>query len=154
MIQRTSKPLRIVLRFLSIVLHARQTIPEAKDTGNTLDASHMIIGTNYIGMDIWGTKWRQLLYSLTPDHLATMLGGANDFPSLTPDYILAFQFSTWYPLFAHLSFKSTVIRPLETSFEDYLHSDRVFIPQGSENVSVQSHLSRASQFSLKHYIAA
>jgi hypothetical protein len=32
--------------------------------------------------------------------------------------------------------RSKIIRPLPTSFIDYLHSDGVFIPDGSENLLV------------------
>src|ERR1700731_2915553 len=58
------------------------------------------------------------------------------FPPLTPAYFLAFQFSSWFPKFAHLSIKSTVIRPLSPEFRAYLNADGVFVPQGSEDVSV------------------
>ncbi|KAI5117002.1 hypothetical protein M0805_002670 [Coniferiporia weirii] len=57
------------------------------------------------------------------------------FPVLTRDDVLAFQFSSWYPRFKHISIKSTVIRPLSEDFRRYLTSDGVHIPEGSENVS-------------------
>lgn len=55
------------------------------------------------------------------------------FPISTPDSVLAFQFSSWYPRFKQISIKSTIIRPLEDSFRKYLNSDGVFVPDGSEN---------------------
>jgi hypothetical protein len=42
--------------------------------------------------------------------------------------ILAFQFSSWYDKFAHLTIKSTIIRPLPLLFHEYLESDGVFLP--------------------------
>ncbi|KAL4070056.1 D123-domain-containing protein [Scleroderma yunnanense] len=62
------------------------------------------------------------------------------FPLLSPDYILAFQFSNWYPLFARFSPKSTIIRPLGKDFKDYLDSDGVFVPEGSEDIDVERSL--------------
>ncbi|KAH8108660.1 D123-domain-containing protein [Phellopilus nigrolimitatus] len=56
------------------------------------------------------------------------------FPSLSGEDVLAFQFSTWYPQFKHISMKSTIIRPLGEDFKNYLLSDGVRIPDGSDNV--------------------
>jgi hypothetical protein len=44
------------------------------------------------------------------------------------DATLAFQFSSWYPKFSHISLKSTIIRPLPSDFREYLESDGVFVP--------------------------
>ncbi|KIK81702.1 hypothetical protein PAXRUDRAFT_832680 [Paxillus rubicundulus Ve08.2h10] len=63
------------------------------------------------------------------------------FPPFTPSYILAFQFSTWFPSFAPISLKSTIIRPLDQSFRDYLESDGIYVPEGSEDVPAESTLS-------------
>ncbi|KAF9013479.1 D123-domain-containing protein, partial [Cyathus striatus] len=63
------------------------------------------------------------------------------FPAQTPSYILAFQFSSWYADFATHSIKSTVIRPLSEEFKEYLNSDGVFIPQGSDDIPAESTLS-------------
>ncbi|KAF9236465.1 D123-domain-containing protein [Melanogaster broomeanus] len=63
------------------------------------------------------------------------------FPSFTPSYFLAFQFSTWFPSLAHVSLKSTIIRPLDQSFRNYLESDGVYVPEGSEDVPAESTLS-------------
>ncbi|KIM43408.1 hypothetical protein M413DRAFT_18441 [Hebeloma cylindrosporum] len=63
------------------------------------------------------------------------------FPVLTPSYILAFQFSCWYPRFAKHSIKSTIIRPLSDDFREYLNADGVFVPEGSEDAPAQSTLS-------------
>ncbi|KAF4583625.1 Cell division cycle protein 123 [Pleurotus pulmonarius] len=63
------------------------------------------------------------------------------FPDLSKDAILSFQFSSWYPKFAHLSIKSTFIRPLSHDFEEYLNADGVFVPEGSDDVPVKSTLS-------------
>ena len=51
--------------------------------------------------------------------------------------ILAFQFSSWYPLFSSHTIKSTIIRPLPAEFTDYLKADGIFVPEGSENASVK-----------------
>lgn len=58
------------------------------------------------------------------------------FPSASPSYILAFQFSSWYPTFAKHTIKSTIIRPLSEHFKEYLHADGVFVPEGSEDALV------------------
>jgi hypothetical protein len=58
------------------------------------------------------------------------------FPRQTPSYILSFQFSSWYPTFVDVSIKSTVIRPLPSEFKQYLESESVFVPDGSENACV------------------
>jgi len=63
------------------------------------------------------------------------------FPVQTPDYLLSFQFSSWYPTFSSISIKSTVIRPLDEAFKEYLDSDGVFVPEGSDNAPVESSLS-------------
>ncbi|KAG2145868.1 D123-domain-containing protein [Suillus clintonianus] len=63
------------------------------------------------------------------------------FPPQTPDYLLSFQFSSWYPTFSSISIKSTIIRPLDQAFTEYLDSDRIFVPEGSENVPAESSLS-------------
>lgn len=58
------------------------------------------------------------------------------FPAQSTSYILSFQFSSWYPTFSSVSIKSTIIRPLSSEFRDYLDADGVFVPEGSEDVSV------------------
>ena len=68
--------------------------------------------------------------------LRVMSGPTTVFPTLTPSYILTFQFSSWYSIFAKHSIKSTIIRPLSDDFRDYLNADGVFIPEGSENALV------------------
>ncbi|KAJ6559239.1 D123-domain-containing protein [Mycena vulgaris] len=55
-------------------------------------------------------------------------------PELTAADILRFQFSSWYPIFSSLSIRSTIIRPLPQEFLDYLHSDGVYVPEGSDDV--------------------
>ncbi|KAJ7254414.1 D123-domain-containing protein [Mycena haematopus] len=57
--------------------------------------------------------------------------------------VLRFQFSSWYPIFSALSIKSTVIRPLPQDFVEYLRDDAhgVFLPEGSDDVQVESTLS-------------
>ncbi|KAG1788856.1 D123-domain-containing protein [Suillus plorans] len=59
-------------------------------------------------------------------------------PLQTPDYLLSFQFSSWYPTFSSISIKSTIIRPLSQAFKEYLDSDGIFVPEGSENVPAES----------------
>jgi len=60
------------------------------------------------------------------------------FPLQTPDYLLSFQFSSWYPTFSSISIKSTIIHPLSQAFKEYLDSDGIFVPEGSENVPAES----------------
>ncbi|KAI6100844.1 D123-domain-containing protein [Pisolithus croceorrhizus] len=62
-------------------------------------------------------------------------------PSLTPGYILALQFSNWYPSFTRVSPRSAAISPLGEDFKRYLESDSVFVPEGSEGVAFESTLS-------------
>ncbi|KAG9315670.1 putative cytoplasmic protein [Chiua virens] len=69
------------------------------------------------------------------------LSDASVFPQVHPSYILAFQFSSWFPSFASISIRSTIIRPLDQSFKTYLESDGVFVPEGSEDVLAESTLS-------------
>ncbi|KAH7885045.1 hypothetical protein F5I97DRAFT_1810973, partial [Phlebopus sp. FC_14] len=57
-------------------------------------------------------------------------------PLLTPSYILTFQFLSWCPSFANVSPRSTIIRPLDEPFKDYLESDGILVPDGSDDVSV------------------
>ncbi|KAG1749239.1 hypothetical protein EDB19DRAFT_1872027, partial [Suillus lakei] len=54
------------------------------------------------------------------------------FPVQTPDYILIFQISSWYLIFASNSIKSTIIRPLDEDFKEHIDSDGIFIPEGSK----------------------
>jgi hypothetical protein len=58
------------------------------------------------------------------------------FPATTPQNLLAFQFSAWYPKFASTTMRSKIISPLLPAFLEYLHSDGVFVPEGSENLLV------------------
>lgn len=67
------------------------------------------------------------------DKMPTAIHPQHAFPLSTPDSILAFQFSSWYPRFKQISIKSTIIKPLEDLFQEYLNSDGVFVPDGSEN---------------------
>ncbi|KAF8208896.1 cytoplasmic protein [Mycena galopus ATCC 62051] len=68
---------------------------------------------------------------------------SSPFPPLTPSDVLHFQFSSWHPIFAALSIKSTVIRPLPQGFVDYLRDDAhgVFLPEGSDDLPAESTLS-------------
>ncbi|KAG1864544.1 D123-domain-containing protein [Suillus tomentosus] len=50
------------------------------------------------------------------------------FPLQTPDYLLSFQFSSWYPTFSSISIKSAIIRFLSQAFKEYLNSDGIFVP--------------------------
>ncbi|KAN0087681.1 D123 domain containing protein [Tylopilus felleus] len=63
------------------------------------------------------------------------------FPQPNASYILAFQFSSWFPSFSSISIRSTIIKPLDPSFKSYLESDGVFVPEGSEDVVAESTLS-------------
>ncbi|KAA1469818.1 cytoplasmic protein [Dentipellis sp. KUC8613] len=60
------------------------------------------------------------------------------FPAQSRSDILAFQFSSWYPIFSDISPKSTVIRPLPPAFCEYLDAESVFVPSGSEDVPAES----------------
>ncbi|KAG8832050.1 hypothetical protein FRC17_002160 [Serendipita sp. 399] len=53
------------------------------------------------------------------------------FPNLTTQDILDCQMSSWYPQFASISIKTTIIKPLPVNFRDYLQADGVFPPIGS-----------------------
>ncbi|KAK0466977.1 D123-domain-containing protein [Desarmillaria tabescens] len=55
-------------------------------------------------------------------------------PPLSAAYILSFQFSSWYPRFSSKTIKSTIIRRLPPDFVEYLDSDGVIVPEGSENL--------------------
>ncbi|KIY44826.1 D123-domain-containing protein [Fistulina hepatica ATCC 64428] len=61
------------------------------------------------------------------------------FPELRS--VLAFQFSSWYPIFAGHTIKSTIIRPLPDDFVQYLNDDGVYIPDGADQVPLSSSLS-------------
>jgi D123 len=58
------------------------------------------------------------------------------FPEQTPEYLLSFQFSQWYPKFTRQTIKSSIIRPLDPDFCEYLRADGIFVPQGSEDMYV------------------
>ncbi|KAK7694590.1 hypothetical protein QCA50_001776 [Cerrena zonata] len=73
--------------------------------------------------------------------MPTLITPLEQFPHLTPHHILAFQFSSWYPHFSSHSIKSTIIRPLSEEFREYLDSEGVFIPEGAEDLPVESSLS-------------
>ncbi|KAF9472513.1 cytoplasmic protein [Pholiota conissans] len=70
-----------------------------------------------------------------------MPSSSSPFPTLTAEYILNFQFSSWYPLFSSHSIKSTIVRPLPESFQAYLNEDGIFVPEGSEDAPAESTLS-------------
>lgn len=70
--------------------------------------------------------------------MPTVITPLEQFPHLTPQHILAFQFSSWYPYFSAHSIKSTIIRPLSDEFREYLDSEGVFIPEGAEDLLVVS----------------
>jgi hypothetical protein len=84
-----------------------------------------------------GNMLNRFLASISSDlHSVHTIMSPPLFPVQTPDYILSFQFSSWYPTFSSISIKSTVIRPLDEAFKEYLNSDGVFVPEGSDNASV------------------
>ena len=56
------------------------------------------------------------------------------FPPLTRADVLAFQFSAWYPAFASLSIRSTVVRPLRSAFKEWMDQDGIVLPEGSEDL--------------------
>ena len=74
---------------------------------------------------------------LLPATMPSVISEPTLFPQLTPEALLAFQFSLWYPRFSSWSIKSTIIRPLSKSFHEYLDSDGVFLPEGSEDLLVR-----------------
>ena len=71
---------------------------------------------------------------VTIDRIVTL--NSDVFPSLTPEALLAFQFSSWYSTYAPWTIKSTIIRPLGDTFHTYLESDGMFLPEESEDQSV------------------
>lgn len=70
--------------------------------------------------------------------MPTAISSPTVFPPLTPEYILSFQFSSWFPKFSRISIRSTIIRPLDQDFFEYLDSDGVIVPEGSEDMFVFS----------------
>ncbi|KAI9482390.1 hypothetical protein LPJ78_003006 [Coemansia sp. RSA 989] len=54
------------------------------------------------------------------------------FPPLTAHEVKCCAFSSWYPEFSKLTFKSEIIHPLEQSFIDYLLSDGLYVPEQSK----------------------
>ncbi|KAG8920593.1 hypothetical protein FRC00_009782, partial [Tulasnella sp. 408] len=62
------------------------------------------------------------------------------FPPLTKATVLAFQTSSWLDLFSSITIKTSVIRPLPRDFREYLESDGITIPEGSEDAVAQSSL--------------
>lgn len=67
------------------------------------------------------------------------------FPPLTSKDVLDCQFSSWYPKFSRVSIKSTVIKPLPDNFLDYLQSDGVFAPKGSDDRDSEPNSSHSSE---------
>ncbi|EJT98720.1 D123-domain-containing protein [Dacryopinax primogenitus] len=55
------------------------------------------------------------------------------FPPITRSQVLACQVSSWYPIFASITIKTIIIRPLSSGFRDYLLADGVYIPTGAED---------------------
>ncbi|KAJ2807053.1 hypothetical protein H4R20_001437 [Coemansia guatemalensis] len=51
------------------------------------------------------------------------------FAPLTREEVVNCAFSSWYPQFRRVTFKSEIIKPLEQSFVDYLLADGVFVPE-------------------------
>lgn len=56
------------------------------------------------------------------------------FPPLTRRDVLGFQCSSWYDTFVAITVKAVIIRPLPSEFREYLESDGVTVPDGSEDV--------------------
>ncbi|KAJ1966034.1 hypothetical protein GGI12_000352 [Dipsacomyces acuminosporus] len=50
------------------------------------------------------------------------------FPALQPQDVLNCIFSSWYPQFRQVTFKSEIITPLDRPFIDYLLSDGIVLP--------------------------
>ncbi|KAI8323831.1 D123-domain-containing protein [Martensiomyces pterosporus] len=50
------------------------------------------------------------------------------FPPLTRGDVLGCMFSSWYPQFRQVTFKSEIIKPLDQGFVDYLLSDGIVLP--------------------------
>src|ERR1700733_9642895 len=67
-------------------------------------------------------------------------------PEQTPEYLLSFQFSQWYPKFTRQTIKSSIIRPLDPDFCEYLRADGIFVPQGSEDMFVTFSFRRLKVF--------
>ncbi|PIA17061.1 D123-domain-containing protein [Coemansia reversa NRRL 1564] len=51
------------------------------------------------------------------------------FAPLTKEEAINCMFSSWYPQFRSVTFKSEIIKPLEQTFIDYLLADGVFVPE-------------------------
>ncbi|KZS93583.1 cytoplasmic protein [Sistotremastrum niveocremeum HHB9708] len=74
----------------------------------------------------------------------------NLFPDLRCEDVLQFQHSVWYPIFARIAIKAKTIRPLPLEFSQYMHDDRVMVPEGSENILAESYLSDSESASDEH----
>jgi hypothetical protein len=57
---------------------------------------------------------------------------SHTFPPLTRSAVVNCSFSSWYPTFRRHSPKASVIKPLEPAFIEYLESDGLFVPEGSD----------------------
>lgn len=53
------------------------------------------------------------------------------FEPLTKQELLSCVFSSWYPKFRQMTFKSEIIKPLDPSFIDYLLADGIYLPGGA-----------------------
>ncbi|KAG8906631.1 hypothetical protein FRB99_006419 [Tulasnella sp. 403] len=69
------------------------------------------------------------------------------FPPSTRSNIISFQTSSWYETFSAVTIKSVIIRPLSDEFREFLQSDGVTIPDGSEDVVPESTLSDSGSVS-------
>lgn len=79
---------------------------------------------------------KYLLASFIMTNLPSQTDETAIFPKLTKTDLMEFQFSSWYPRFSGVSIRSSIIRPLADEFCQYLTSEGVFIPEGSEDLCV------------------
>ncbi|KAJ2455635.1 hypothetical protein EV183_000734 [Coemansia sp. RSA 2336] len=74
----------------------------------------------------------ELALTQPPDDTSEEEDDAQLFPPLTTHEVQCCAFSSWYPEFSKLTFKSEIIRPLQQSFVDYLLSDGLYVPDQSK----------------------
>ena len=67
------------------------------------------------------------------NQIAELGSGAPLFPTLSRQSVLDCQFSSWYPAFERHTIRARIIRPLPKSFTDFLASDGIQVPEGSED---------------------
>ncbi|KAJ2713436.1 hypothetical protein H4R19_002258 [Coemansia spiralis] len=72
------------------------------------------------------------------------------FAPLTQDEVRNCAFSSWYPRLRRATFESSIIKPLERDFVDYLLADGLYVPDAAAKVyhgEIETHGSSGSEWS-------